>query len=64
MSCESDWRKKGSGNSLTRANTVLAVRDPQVEKGSLHSAPGRSRGRYSAERASQLSGIPKSTLYW
>ncbi|HLI56698.1 MAG TPA: DUF433 domain-containing protein, partial [Actinomycetota bacterium] len=35
-----------------------------VEAGQIRSALRRPRGRYGAERASQLSGIPKSTLYW
>jgi uncharacterized protein (DUF433 family)/DNA-binding transcriptional MerR regulator len=37
--------------------------DP-VEAGQIVSALRMPRGRYSAERASQLSGIPRSTLYW
>ena len=41
---------------------VIAL-DP-VEAGQIRSALRRPRGRYGAERAAQLSGIPKSTLYW
>ncbi len=34
-----------------------------VEASQIRSGLRMPRGRYSAERASQLSGIPRSTLY-